>query len=311
MPKTPWTKEEEALFPSLTNHQIADRTGRTLGSVQNKRQWLRVPSPRGKTLVEVFAEEEKTKPPIRRLFWDIETSPNVCFSWRIGRKVALNPECILKERAIICIGWKWGGEDKTHSLVWDKNQDDRAMLEKFLPVVAEADELVGHNGDRYDLPWLRTRCIFHRLPCFPDLKSVDTLQWAKRLFSFNSNKLDYLAQFLGYGGKLHTSYDLWKNICVNKDATALKTMVDYCEHDVRLLEWVYDRLAVVSPVHTHAGVLAGGAKWTCPSCGSKTVRLSKFRVTGRGTKSYQMRCGCGRYFTLAEPAYKAFTQAGT
>ncbi len=37
---------------------------------------------------------------------------------------------------------------------------------------------------------------------------MDTLQWAKRRFLFNSNRLDYLGAFLGLGRKLGSTFKL-------------------------------------------------------------------------------------------------------
>ncbi len=93
---------------------------------------------------------------IKRLFFDIETSPNIGMFWSAGYKKDISPESIIKERAIICIAYKWAGDEKTHVLSWDENQDDKVMLEKFILIANSADELVGHNGDRFDLPWIRT-----------------------------------------------------------------------------------------------------------------------------------------------------------
>ena len=114
----------------------------------------------------------------KRLFFDIETSPNVGFFWSAGYKLNVPYSNIIKERAIICICYKWEGEDKVYSLQWDKDQNDKAMLEQFILVANEAHELVGHNGDRYDLPWIRTRCLFHGIPCFPNYTTIDTLKQA-------------------------------------------------------------------------------------------------------------------------------------
>src|SRR5260221_12903165 len=86
------------------------------------------------------------KPPLRRLFLDIETSPNVVYSWRVGYKIALNSENIITERAIICIGYKWQGEPVQY-LTWH-NGDDAAMLRRFVPVLESADEVVAHFGDK-------------------------------------------------------------------------------------------------------------------------------------------------------------------
>ena len=132
----------------------------------------------------------------KRLFFDIETSPNIGFFWSAGYKLNVPYSNIIKERAIICICYKWAGDDKVYSLTWDNNQDDKKMLEKFIEVANDATELVGHNGDKFDLPWVRTRCLYHKIPVFPNYTTVDTLKQARSKFRFNSNKLDYIAQFL-------------------------------------------------------------------------------------------------------------------
>jgi hypothetical protein len=234
----------------------------------------------------------------------------VVLSWRVGYKINIDSENILKERAIICIGWKWEGEKEAHTLCWDENHSDKAMLEKFLEVANEADELVHHNGDKFDLPWFKTRCLFHGLQTFPDYKSSDTLQWARRKFYFNSNRLNYIAQYLGLGGKIKTEFGLWKSIVLDKCPKALKSMSDYCKRDVILLEQVWKRLESHVTVKTHAGVLLGSDNWTCPRTGSKNVRVSKTRVTANGTTKYQMQnLDNGSYYSISPVAYKKYIEA--
>ena len=244
---------------------------------------------------------------MRRLFADIETSPNVCLSWRVGRKISLDSDNILVERKIVCIGYKWQGEREAKSIVWDKGQDDKAMLEKFIPLANRADEIVAHNGDRFDIPWIKTRAIFHGLPPFPNWKTVDTLQWCRRRLYFNSNRLDYLGKYLGLGGKIKTEFNLWKDVVLDKNASALRRMAEYCRRDVELLEKVWQRIEFAGCVKTHAGVLVNSEKWSCPHCASKTVHKNKTRVTARGSVQHQMQCGgCGKHFSISDVAYERY-----
>lgn len=246
-------------------------------------------------------------PKVRRLFWDIETSPNLCFSWRIGSKINLSHDNIVHERKIICIAYKWEGERKVTVLKWDRYQDDKAMLKQFVGVAAQADELVAHYGDNFDMPWFRARCLINRLTPLPSYKTVDTKAWASKYFYFNSNKLDYLGSILGNGKKLHTDYDLWKRIVLNKDDSALRYMMIYCARDVKLLEKVWSDLRFCVAPKTHAGVVSGHAKWTCPHCGSSNVRLSKTKVSSSGTVSYQMFCPeCKSYYTISAATYSEY-----
>lgn len=242
----------------------------------------------------------KTKK-IRRLFWDIETSPNIVLSWRVGYKINLDADNILKERKIICIGWKWEGENKVTVIHWDENQDDKKILERFLKVANEADELIYQNGDQFDLPWFRTRCIFHGFQCMPDYKTCDTLQWARRNFYFNSNKLDYIAKYLGLGEKIHTNYGLWKQIVLHKCTKSMNLMTAYCAKDVILLEKVWGRLHLFAKPKTHAGVTMGKEKYTCAHCGSEDVSKSKTKITAQGTVQHQMQCKkCHGYYTISD-----------
>jgi DNA polymerase elongation subunit (family B) len=243
---------------------------------------------------------------IKRLFFDIETSPNIGLFWTAGFKLNITPESIIKERAIICICYKWAGEDEVYSLTWDNNQNDKKLLEKFIKVANDADELIGHNGDRFDLPWIRTRCLFHRIPVFPSYTTLDTLKYARSKFKFNSNKLDYIAQFLGLGKKIHTGYDLWKKIVLDKNKEALEEMVTYCKGDVNLLEKVYTEMANYIPARIHHGVLLGSSTKSCPECGSEEMKFSRKRISALGTMRVQLQCKkCGKYHTISEKQYEA------
>jgi uncharacterized protein YprB with RNaseH-like and TPR domain len=242
---------------------------------------------------------------IKRLFFDIETSPNIGLFWTSGYKLNISHDSIIKERAIICICYKWAGEDKIYSLQWDNNQDDKKLLEKFILVANEADEIVGHNGDRFDLPWIRTRCLYHRIPVFPNYTTLDTLKSARSKFKFNSNKLDYIAKFLGIGQKTHTGYDLWKKVVLDKDKESLEYMVEYCKNDVELLEKVYNEMSTYIPAKTHHGILNGGEKYSCPECGSENMKFSKKRYSALGTPRIQLQCeDCHKYHTVSSTIYE-------
>jgi DNA polymerase elongation subunit (family B) len=246
----------------------------------------------------------------RRLFWDIETSPNVVFSWNIGNKISLGHDNILNERAIICIAWKWEGEAQGSSLHWSKSQNDRTMLKKFLKVAAQADEMVAHNGDRFDVKWVRTRALLHGIKALKDIKTVDTLSIARRKFRFNNARLDYIAKFLGVGGKTSTGFSLWKRVVLDKDPEALKQMVAYCENDVLVLEKVYQKLVLLDKPATNAAVVEGNPAWGCPRCGSTNVKKSKTRITAAGAIQHQMICkDCGEYYTIGNVAFRKYEKA--
>jgi DNA polymerase III epsilon subunit-like protein len=246
---------------------------------------------------------------MRRLFYDIETSPDIVLAWRTGWKERIDYQNLLKERAIICIAYKWEGNKDTKVLSWDKNQCDKKMLIEFSKVVGNADECVGHNIDKFDWPWIKTRCLFHGLPPLLPSKTCDTLQWSRRYYYFNSNRLDYIATFLGIGCKVKTEFKLWKEVLLNKSHKSLETMKRYCAWDVVLLEKVWERLGVICPVKTHAGVLNGHEAWTCAKCGSDRVVKHQRRVSAKGTEQYMMHCKeCKRFNLISKTAAKQYEE---
>lgn len=247
---------------------------------------------------------------MKRIFLDIETSPLLVCSWGVGRKINISYDNVVKERSIICICWKVEGSSKVNALQWSATQNDKAMLLEFERIIRDADELVGHNLKSFDLPWIRARCMFHQIPTLPDYKIADTLTMARSRFRFVSNRLDYLGNFLGYGGKEDTGgFGLWKSVVLENSLSSLAKMIKYCKKDVLLVEKVYNRLSPEVPATIHAGVLSGHEKWSCPRCESENVKTSKTKITAKGSKSYQMQCiNCGGYYTISERVHKGYTE---
>jgi uncharacterized protein YprB with RNaseH-like and TPR domain len=239
----------------------------------------------------------------RRLFFDIETSPNIGLFWEAGYKKNITTDNIIRERAIICICYKWEDEKEVYALQWDAKQNDKRMLEQFVKVANTANELVGHNGDKFDLAWIRTRCLFHGIDMFPNYQTIDTLKVARSKFRFQSNRLNYIAEFLGLGGKIKTEFNLWKDILLNKDKVAMEKMIKYCKKDVSLLEEVYKLLGNHIAPKTHYGVVFGEDRGSCPECGADSENLIKnmSRTTATGVVKIQYQCKvCNKFHTKTD-----------
>lgn len=243
---------------------------------------------------------------IKRLYFDIEVSPNIVRTWNVGYKQQIDYNNIIRERAVICVAWNWEGETVIHSLQWDTKMSDKKLLEEFIKVANQADELIAHNGDKFDIKWLRTRCIIHGIPMFPTYTSLDTLTKARSNFRFNSNRLDYIGQILNVGRKLKTESGLWSKVQDN-DREALDRMVKYCKNDIKVLKAVYKKMSPYIINKVHHGVLQGKTKCSCPECGSKKVHFEKKRTTTTGIDRFQMQCDkCYKYYTLSRITYEQF-----
>ncbi len=241
-----------------------------------------------------------TKGP-RILLWDIETTFNVVAVFKLWGDQYIPHESLLQESYIVCAAWKWLGEKRVHAVSvldnkarYAKNpHDDQHVIETLHAVLSEADVIVAHNGDAFDLKKFRARAIHHGLPPIPPIKTVDTKKLAKKHFSFNHNRLDYLGAFLGLGRKRDTAKGLWLRV-LKGEAKAVRSMVWYNRGDVILLEQVYHKFLpyIEGPINRHLYTSTTG----CPRCGSRNVHSRGVaRTVARAYSRYQCQA-CGGWF---------------
>lgn len=228
------------------------------------------------------------------LFLDIETSPNIGYFWNCGRELSIGHENIIQEREIICIGYKYLGEKKVHSVSWNK-KGDRDLLAKIVPVLQGADVVIGHNGDNFDIKWIKGRLLYHRLPPVTNLKSIDTLKLSRSNFNLNSHRLDYLSQYLFNKHKLKTDFSLWKEVIAG-NKKSLNYMVKYCKKDVQLLEQAFTEMApYCERLPVHMGIIKHGGETpnSCPACGHLFCVKNGVLVSATG-KYQKYKCvSCG------------------
>lgn len=223
------------------------------------------------------------------IVFDIETSPVIANTWDLYPKY-LSPDNIIQDWFIICAAWKVVGKDKVHTTQIKKVGDDYEVVKTLRDALADADIIVGHYIDKFDIRKLNTRLVYHNLPPLPKIPTVDTKKEASKIGAFTSNKLDYLSKFFYGVGKIHVEYGLWLDV-MKGSKKALKKMVDYNKVDVIRNEAVYLRLRPYMRSHPHKGVLDGENKHlSCRACGSTEVKRNGIRVTAAGVKQQEIQC---------------------
>lgn len=228
---------------------------------------------------------------MKLLFLDIETAPNTVHVWGLfNQDVGLNQ--IVDAGYTLCWAAKWRGEDTIyHSSIADGNEH---MLRQVHVLLDEADAVVTYNGKRFDIPTLNKEFIKIGLTPPAPYKQIDLLSTARTQFKFASNKLDYVAQFLGLGAKLqHKGHDLWKG-CMEGDSEALEQMEAYNKHDVVLLERVYEVMLPWVKGHANHSVLAG--ELVCPKCGGKHFQRRGQALSSAGAYPRFHCQSCGAWF---------------
>jgi DNA polymerase III epsilon subunit-like protein len=111
--------------------------------------------------------------------------------------------------------------------------DDGQILAKLNRLMLSADIIAGHNVDAYDMKRCNTRFLKHGLEPVTGKRTFDTLKIARQKFAFESNRLDYISQELGFRPKDDITNDDWNRIVMTGDAATLKKVDTYCMGDVR------------------------------------------------------------------------------
>jgi hypothetical protein len=166
---------------------------------------------------------------------------------------------------------KWLFEDEVYSEFVTPEEaiarDDKRICEVLWTLMDEAQIIVTHNGNKFDLIKLNTRFMLNDLIPPSPYESVDTCKIANKQFAFSSNALNYIGKITLDREKIKTNYQLWIG-CENGDQESLNFMQTYCKGDVLLLEDVYLAMLGWIPNHPNIGVLIGSTVPTCPNCGS-------------------------------------------
>jgi len=214
----------------------------------------------------------------RILIFDIENTPLISYNWGIWEQNAIE---VKEDWYILCFAYKWLGEKKTHIVAlpdfkgYEKDKkNDYHVVKALWDLFDQADILVAHNGDAFDIKKANARFIQHRLDPPSDYRSVDTLKIARQKFKFNSNKLDDLGRYFNIGRKLaHTGKHLWFG-CMEGDPKSWDLMKRYNVQDVILLEKVYYKLRGWATNHPNLNLILGKIR-VCPKCGGNEDFITK------------------------------------
>jgi len=240
-------------------------------------------------------EINPNKPKI--LFLDIETAPLRSFTWGLWKQnISLSQ--IISNWYIISWAARWLGDETVFSEVLTSQEaiaeDDFRIVHSLWYTLDQADIIICHNGDAFDIPKINTRFVLHGLMPPSPYRTIDTLTIARQRFGFTSNKLDFLAKFFGYEGKASTTFSLWED-CMIGDNDALHYMDSYCKQDIITLEQVFMKLRPYAKGLPNLDMYQDAPVSACPVCGKQHLKEvpDKFFYT-QAVKYQVYRCSdCG------------------
>jgi DNA polymerase elongation subunit (family B) len=238
----------------------------------------------------------------RILLFDIESLPDMDMVMNHLPSMSDYPGLTLKAsiNSVICFGYKWYGEGKTHCLnAWDykgwaKNvNDDSQLVKAASEIISTADCVVTHNGKRFDWKFIQTRLLKHNLPPLPKIAHVDTCAEAKRNLLMFQNRLNTVAKFLTKSEKLENGgWDLWARV-MKRDDDAMALMSKYCKQDVNVLSEVFKRLRPFCNQIPNYNMYNEVDTDVCPNCGSTRIQKSGVRANKNAIRQRYRCLDCG------------------
>ena len=226
---------------------------------------------------------------------DIETAQITFKGWGTGNQY-VHENRIISNPYIICWQAKWLYDSKyMGACVTPKEavaRDDERILKEAWKLIDEADIIVGHNVERFDLNTLNAHFAKHDMLPPSVYQTIDTLKHSRKVFRLPSQKQDYLTRFFSLPEKLRTDIWLWDD-CEAGDEKALARMFKYCKHDVGGLEELYLKLRPWMKSHPNMVIYGDMTELRCSHCGSEDLKKNGIYYTMMN-KYQTYRCNdCG------------------
>lgn len=229
---------------------------------------------------------------LKILLIDLELSYAIYYAFPSKREQFLSPKNIIHHQFCPCASWKWLHETSKYSIKITDDQkrfkknfrDDYIVAKKLHDLMTEADVIIAHNGDNFDIKHANTLFSNHGLGPVPETKSLDTLKAARKYFAFAGNDLDSLSKRFGGTGK--SEKPDWQKM-TDGDEVEINKGAKYCTKDVMELERVFINIRPYmknlvkirdKKEPNHYGIIC------CDACGSK--RIQSRGLGGVATKVY-------------------------
>lgn len=244
--------------------------------------------------VEVDEVEGVVPKTAKILLLDVECAPTTAYVW--GRwDQSVSQKQVVHEGYLLTYSAKWLGQSTIVSNRIYEAQNDEVLIRELAELMSEADLVVAHNAQKFDIPLIKTRMVTLGMTPPSPSKIVDTLRIAKAEFRFPSNSLDSIAAYLGLQRKVsHSGFELWTR-CMAMEDEAFEEMLEYNIQDVVVLEEVYMKLRAWSKTHPNVALFEPVGKMRCVCCGGNKLNLIDKKYYTSVSEFDVYKCGdCGK-----------------
>lgn len=236
------------------------------------------------------------------LIFDIETAPLLASVWQAWKQ-NVGMKQLNKDWYMLSWAAKWLDEDYVMYMdCRDDGLDDKNLLLGLHKLLNEADIVITHNGDKFDIPKVRSRMLTQGIMPFSPIKSIDTCKVSKKMFGETYNSLGWLSKKLcpeteKYSHSNFPGFELWKE-CIQGNMEAWEEMEAYNKQDVVSLEGVYKKLLPWINNHPNMALYNSDEELQCPKCASKEVNFRGYAYTNV-SKFRRFQCkSCGGWGRL-------------
>jgi len=130
--------------------------------------------------------------------------------------------------------------------------EETNLIGELIDELSKYDLLVGHNIERFDLPYIRSRAKARNVPFFLNPFTYDTMKAWGRVklrtvmngYGKPTKSLDMIGDFLGLDQLKTKIYPrnhwltIWGNAQQREEA--MKDIIDHCQRDVRMNHEIYN-----------------------------------------------------------------------
>ena len=124
----------------------------------------------------------------------------------------------------------------------DLLSEEKALLETLNSELEQYDGVVTYFGSRFDIPFIRTRSLYHGLKPLSKKKSLDLYFTVKRVTNPSSRRLERINDILRISepdaspDKTRLGMSEWNGVVFNRDSKMLDYIIEHCIADVKILE---------------------------------------------------------------------------
>lgn len=250
----------------------------------------------------------------RMLVFDIENAPMNAWVWNMWKTNVIDIE---RDWYLLCFAYGWYDpltgllEDIGFSSIYQDPKfkpdttDDSYILRRLWKLLDQADIVIGHNSDKFDIKKVQARMIIQGMKPPSPYQTIDTLLESRRFFGHASHSLKYVSRSLKVTLKETTEgFQLWRK-CMRGEADSWEQMESYNRTDVKATAEIYTAMRpwIGTPgkkAHPNLGLFVDAAGWVCPKCGA--TKFIRRGYHGTSTRRYAtVLCkNCGGYSKLAK-----------